>query len=384
MNRENIRGEARVEVSSPWPDRATNLARVPMAFSAVSAITVVSVVSTVMVVAGVMVFALADVQAARRLSRRWREFNETAITRGAAQRVQAAREEMTRAVDAHEAALRALSRGRHPSAHAGVGPDDGAPAGSGTIRDRESDAGEVDDGEATVLSPAVGNAFPPVDLERLEHRRTRAREELLDAQRLWESVRPRHDTASRANLWIGRGSHRAWQLGPIGFERTTIRCDHLLDPECWVVREYRRPRFGLGLGAESASLVLFAAAVDSARLGALVGAALSGPDVALRPGFAPYWWWRRRRRTGPALRAMLSVRSDTDLSAPPSPATIEAVRTALGDEFGVTIDHRGLPGMTEPTVAVHRWGPALLIGSWWGPQPAERRCAASAHTIWWQ
>ncbi|MEZ5228815.1 MAG: hypothetical protein R2710_19765 [Acidimicrobiales bacterium] len=94
----------------------------------------------------------------------------------------------------------------------------------------------------------------------LDDERIAAREALLDAQRLWESVRPRRDTEARVGVWSGRGRLRAWQFGPIGFERVIIRSDHLLDAQCWVVSDYRRLRWGFGFGAEVLDVAVFAAA----------------------------------------------------------------------------------------------------------------------------
>ncbi len=307
----------------------------------------------------VVAFALADLVLARRDRRRWAELDDDAVTRRAAERVVAARAAMTEAVDAHETALRlSPTRSTSISTTSGVeGAGGDQPTDSGPDTDHDSHA-------------------------ELASARDRAREALLDAQRLWEVVRPANDTPVRLALWAGRGRLRAWQLGPIGFERVLLRCDHLLDPSCWELSEHRRIRFGFGLGVESLSVAFFAVRAPSRRLDELVGSALSGPEVALRPGTSLVRWWRRRRRSERAAAATDALLADRALERAPARETVSALSAAIEEEFGATALKAGLPQLARPTAYTHTAGPSLLAGIWWGPRPSRTRCAASTHLVW--
>ena len=212
--------------------------------------------------------------------------------------------------------------------------------------------------------------------------RASAREALIDAQRLWESIRPRHDTDARVGIWSGRGWLRAWQLGPVGFERLMVRSDHLLDPRCWVLTEYRRIRFGFGLGAESVSVALFAAATPSRRLDPLIRELQRGPEVALRPGTAPLRWWRNTRRSQIAQAASQAVMADRRLAHGADPMTTAAVWAAVREDFGEDATTTALPGLAGPIAVAHTSGPSLLIGAWWALRPRARLVAASSHVVW--
>ncbi len=304
-------------------------------------------------------FALLDLVVARRDRRRWAELSDDVVTRRAAERVVAARAAMTEAVDAHETALR-LSRAR-PTSVANTSSGDAA-------------GGDVSTGGG----PGDGVA----DDSALAAARDRTREALLDAQRLWEVVRPSYDTPVRLALWAGRGRLRAWQLGPIGFERVVLRCDHLLDPSCWELSEYRRFRLGLGIGVESLSIAFFAARVPSRRLDELVETVFSGPEAALRPGLSPVRWWRRQRRSERATAATAALLADHALDRAPSRETVSALSASIEEEYGATALKAGLPQLSRPTGYTHTAGPSLLAGFWWGPRPRHRRCASSTHLVW--
>ncbi len=297
-------------------------------------------------------FALVEALLAGRDRRRWALLGDERLTRRAAAAVVEARARLSAALENDHRPERAVRR--HP-ALGNVAP--GVPSGLG---DPER---AVDDG--TEVDGVAG-----------------AREALLDAQRLWASVRPRPDADARVGIWSGRGRLRSWQLGPIGFERVVVRCDHLIDPTCWVLTEYRRFRLGFGLGVESLDLAVFAAGVPSRRLDALLRALLRGPEAAFRPGFAPLRWWRTTRRSQNAQAATNAVFADRRLDRSPLPATSEAVWVAVREDFGSDVERVGLRGVGGPIAVAHTSGPSLLFGWWWGLRPRSRHVAASSHVVW--
>lgn len=219
-------------------------------------------------------------------------------------------------------------------------------------------------------------------LAQLEQHKDVARTQLLDAQRLWESVRPTADADAAVSLWAGFGVLRGWQVGPIGFERAIIRCEHSIDPECWAAWETRRMRFGFALGAESQRLALFAAAVPTNRLGELIGKGMGGSEVALRPGFSPLRWNRRRGRESDPKRATELLLSLRDLTSELAPMARLAVNDAYAGELGEPIENVRSLGDMEGMLSVLSGGPALLVGAWWGKEPAAQLLAGSAHTAW--
>lgn len=302
-------------------------------------------------------FALVDALLASRDRRRWAQLGDETVSRRAAAAVVDARRRLAAALENDHRPERAVRR--HP-ALGNVAP--GVPSGLGEAE--QSSAEQSSD--ATVEVAGVDAA----------------REALLDAQRLWASVRPRRDANARVGIWSGRGRLRSWQLGPIGFERIIVRSDHLIDPDCWVLTEYRRIRFGLGVGVESLDLAVFAAGVPSRRLDALLRELLRGPEVAVRPGFAPLRWWRTTRRSQSAQAATNAVFADRRLDRPPSPATSEAVWVAVREDFGSDVERMGLSGIGGPIAVAHTSGPSLLFGWWWGLRPRSRLVAASSHVVW--
>lgn len=309
----------------------------------------VSAVVIVLCVVAVAIgaFAVADVVIARRDRRRWSDLVDESVSLRAAEAVVRARARLAAVVDAE---VPRHAAHQHPS----KGALRGGPVASGS-----------------------SSSFDGNDPER-----DAAREALLDAQRLWESVRPPRDTAARVGIWSGRGWLRAWQFGPIGFERIVIRADHLVDAECWVLHEYRRFRFGFGLGAETQTIAVFAAGTPSRRLDELLRTLLGGGEAAFRLGFAPRRWWSTRQRSPIAQAATHAVLADRRVRRPPDPATTAAVWAAVREDFGDQVTTRGLPGLQSPLAVAHTAGPSLLVGAWWGSKPKSRVAAASSHVVW--
>lgn len=247
--------------------------------------------------------------------------------------------------------------------------------------ERRTDSG-TDPGRSDADLSARQRAIEALDADRLA-----ARERLLDAQRLWSSVRPGDQPDSRIDAWFGSGSMRAWNFGPIGHERFTIRLDHAVDQRCWVIVEVSRARVGFGLGLERQRLGLFSIRANARQLPELVIAGLSGREAAVRPGFVPTRTWRRERRMGPAKaanRVLLGQTDFADLMAGPDDATRATALAGLGYELGMTVDNdaRLPPGPGLLTIATS--GPSCLLGAWTGPSPTLWIRASSGHGVWQQ
>ncbi|MFT7601541.1 MAG: hypothetical protein ACI8TP_004500 [Acidimicrobiales bacterium] len=236
----------------------------------------------------------------------------------------------------------------------------------------------------SLFRPAAETPFAgsSLGIEQLEANKEIARTELLDAQRLWESVRPSVAPDAAISLWTGYGVLRGWQLGPIGFERAFVRCEHILDPTCWAAFELKRMRWGFALGAESQRLALFAAAVPTERVAEILSQGLGGAEAALRPGFAPTRWWRRRGRLPAPRRASGALLQTFDLADGLDEPTRAVVRKAFEVEMGDTPENIRSLGDLDGVLSILAGGPSALVGVWAGPQPQARLLAGSAHTSW--
>lgn len=240
-------------------------------------------------------------------------------------------------------------------------------------------------GAATDPTPDAA-ALDPVLVEA-ERAKDAARGELLDAQRLWAASR--ESDADRPEptptLWTGRGVLVGGNLGPIGWERATIRLTHLLDDDCWAIVRISRPRLGLGFGAEVQRLAIAGAGVDAAGLRSLVGVAFSGPEVAARPGFAPARTLRRLRRTEPTRSSLTSQLRGASMGRVLDPRDAELSAEMLATfeaEFGHALE-RGMDlGLDRGLLGIHTRGPSLLLGAWSGPKPRIRVELASPHRGW--
>ncbi len=223
------------------------------------------------------------------------------------------------------------------------------------------------------------------ELPDLEAAKEAARERLLDAQRLWDAVKPGHGPVADIDLWMGFGFMRGWQIGPIGYERMFVRMDHAIDSTCWVVWEFRRPRFGFGLGYERQRLALFCVRTDEKTLPSLVGRAFDGHEIAARPGFVPSRVWRRFRRDDEAKsanKALLSRHQLSDLISGPDQATRRVVTAAFEAELGNKLHNiRALPA-GPGILSIHAKGPSLSLGAWTGPTPEAELRASSGHKTW--
>ncbi len=248
-------------------------------------------------------------------------------------------------------------------------------------RKRES----VGAGPTSEGGPSTGSQLFPTELPDLEEAKERAREKLLDAQRLWESVKPGEGPNSEVDIWMGFGFMRGWQIGPIGYERMFVRMDHAVDSNCWVVWEFRRPRIGLGLGYERQRLALFCVRADDVTLPSLVSRAFDGHEVAVRPGFVPSRFWRRFRREDGAKaanKALLKRHQLSDLISGPDLPTRRVVAAAFEDELGAKLDQiRSLPA-GPGILSIHAKGPSLSLGAWTGRSPRAELRASSGHKTW--
>lgn len=296
-------------------------------------------------------FALYERSVAARTRQRLLAIRPEAASQHAASNVVRARSEFSLAVEAYERAMAASSRVAEPSV---IGA-------SGT----------------TLEAP-----LPPTHIQDLEQQKDRTRTELLDAQRLWESVRPSADVDASVSLWSGFGVLRGWQFGPVGFERAFVRTEHIIDPSCWAVWEVKRMRFGLALGAETQRLALFGAAVPTDRVGEILGQGMGGGEVAFRPGFSPQRWWRRSRRLPEAQLATDKLLALRSVDAEIDRGSRKAVDSALEDEMGQPVDTVASLGDMDGLLSVLAGGPSLLVGAWWGTEPTAELLAGSAHTAW--
>ena len=237
---------------------------------------------------------------------------------------------------------------------------------------------------APTFRRASGSVVDMNGIADLEHRKEIARNALLDAQRLWDSVRPADRPDSPLDLWSGTGVLRGWQVGPIGFERAFIRCDHVVDASCWAAFEVKRLRLGLALSMEEQHLAVFAAAVPAERMGEIIGRSMGGAELAVRPGFAPLRSWRRARRIPEARRAAFSLLTTRTPGQAIDSGTRATVRNAIEVELGQPLDRlRSLGGITG-VMSVLASGPSLTLGAWAGRSPHAELLAASPHTAWHQ
>lgn len=313
--------------------------------------------------AAVLVFAVYESGRARRQRQAFLRLRNDTVSHQAAAEVVSARAEFGQAVEEYEEAMTGAQR---------------------TI-DVTSGAGSV------AISGGSGGLFESVDappvqagpsIADLEHRKDEARARLMNAQRAWEAVRPSSGPSSTLDLWSGNGVLRGWQFGPIGFERAFIRCEHVVDPDCWAAWEVKRLRLGFAFGAEEQRLALFAAAVPIDRMTEIVGRAMGGTEVALRPGFAPLRWWRRNRRIPAARRATYSLLTTRELDHTTDDATRFTVRSAIETELGQSIDDIRELGDVDGVLSVLAAGPSVALGFWTGRSPAAEMLAASPHTSW--
>ncbi len=321
----------------------------------------------------VAVFAMYESSAARRQRRAIVGLRAEAPSQRAAAAVVKARGEFTEAVEAYEMAM------------AGVAASVGRPlerVSAGGVSGGSSLFGEdhLFDQSPNGPSPMVGLA----DIAELEHRKEIARTNLLDAQRLWDSVRPSHGPESNLDLWSGSGVLRGWQVGPIGFERAYVRCDHVVDPDCWSAWEVKRLRVGFAFGMEEQHLAIFAAAVPIERVGEIVGRSMGGAELALRPGFSPLRAWRRVRRVPEARRAAFSLLTTRTPDQATDIATRATVRNAIEVELGQPLDSVRSLGGVDGVMSVLASGPSLMAGAWFGRSPQAELLAASPHTAWHQ
>ena len=224
------------------------------------------------------------------------------------------------------------------------------------------------------------------DTESLEQTKDQKRARLLDAQRLWESVRPEPGPRSELDLWIGTGTLRAWQLGPIGREMVIVRFDHALDENCWVAWGARRLRIGFGLGAESQRMAMLAIGSSIDQLEDLTSESLDGGEIAIRPGFVPLRALRRvftRPRMRRACAALLhgAGRPHT-LANGPSADTREIVLAALLPQMDHDAADPGKLPVKRLKLITRTRGPSFLVGFWTGRKPALHVLARSNHGPW--
>lgn len=237
------------------------------------------------------------------------------------------------------------------------------------------------------IHPEVQNNAGGPEVERLIMQKSEARQRLVEAQNLWDAVRPGALPAAAANLWFGSGFMRAWQLGPLGFERFYYRFDHAVDPSCWAIFEASRFRFGIGLGAETQTLALFAAGASADELGDLSGLAFGGPEVAFRPGFVPMRTWRRARRSPHAKaanNALLQSHRVSDLTDGLSPKARSLAIAAFEVELGESLTRTTALPDGPALISVITKGPSFLLGAWAGRTPAPKIRGRSDHGAWKQ
>ncbi|MCG8591159.1 MAG: hypothetical protein MJE66_17855 [Proteobacteria bacterium] len=222
-------------------------------------------------------------------------------------------------------------------------------------------------------------------VEELDAEREAARQELLEAQRSADALSLGHGPDSRVHAFAGSGVMRAWQLGPVGFERFWIRLDHAVDPDCWVLYEAKRMRWGLGLGAERQRLALQSLRASAEQLPVLLRAGLDGRELAFRPGIVPSRVWYRLRR--PSLhrtlnRALLGRARLDSMGGPPDREVRGVVLAAFADEAGAPLPSLDVLPKGPGLLRIAASGPALMFGAWSGRRPGLRVVAASAHDVW--
>lgn len=224
------------------------------------------------------------------------------------------------------------------------------------------------------------------DLMELEREKDSARDHLLDAQRLWESVKPATGPASPLDLWFGTGLLRGWMLGFIGYERAFIRLDHAVDPACWGVWKISRFRFGLGFGAEKQHLAVLASGADIRQLENLISHGFDGSEVAFRPGFGPVRWYRLRTQpvwSRKASEILLKGTSGRRAVMWGANADVRAkVADAFEAELKTPLPKMGRMQIEDSVLTTATSGPALIAGVWTGRRPQPHFVAGSNHTTW--
>lgn len=224
------------------------------------------------------------------------------------------------------------------------------------------------------------------DLAELERQKDEARDHLLDAQRLWEAVKPASGPSSPLDLWFGTGSLRGWMLGPVGYERAFVRLDHAVDPSCWAVWKIGRFRFGFGLGAERQHLALLASGADLRQLESLISHGFDGSEVAFRPGFSPLRWYRLRtqplwsRRASEALLA--GTGGHTAVMWGADQETRARVSEAFEVEVGVPLSKMGRMPIADSVLTTSTSGHAFIAGIWTGRRPHAYFLTGSNHSNW--
>lgn len=306
------------------------------------------------------------------------------VVRQAMQGVLIARNAFADAVDRYEDAVARLD-----TSVESVESSQTASAGSAGASGRAASApgGAPSEQPGDPLTPGVDAIFGdrPKDLLQLEVDKGAARERLLDAQRLWDAIRPGEVPDARHDLWMGSGFMRGWQFGPIGYERAFVRLDHLTDASAWAIWEIRRPRFGFGLGYERQRLALFCLRTSTRQLSTLLGQAFDGPEFAFRPGISPTRTWRRLRRdpmARKANRALLKRHELGQLITGPDPETRAIVTAAFEAELGQPLGQIESLPPGPGLLSIHTKGPSLSFGVWTGPRPIAEMRASSGHTAW--
>ncbi len=226
------------------------------------------------------------------------------------------------------------------------------------------------------------------DLQLMEEQKDQRRARLMEAQRLWETVRPAASPESPVRFWIGVGELWGWSLLVAGFESAIIRLEHPLDRDCWVVVETRRLRLGPALGAERLRLGLV---IDGAHIGQLtdlIQAAMGSAEVAVRPGLSIARSLGERRHDARPLLTGLRATLDRDRSVftdgVPDGVRQQAIAhltSGRGIELGQPDD--GLGERADGIgLRIGSSGISLLAGMWTGRRPAARILAASNHQAW--
>lgn len=240
-------------------------------------------------------------------------------------------------------------------------------------------------GSSSVLSGDLTSS--DADLETMERRKDQRRTRLLEAQRIWEEVRPASEPASPVPVWIGAGELRGWSLGLIGHEATFLRFEHALDPTCWVVLETRRFRFGPAIGAERLRLGVVVEGADITQLTDLLQVAMGSPEVALRPGTSVVRAFTARRVGGASLFSALRGTADSSSRLYVNGFDQDVRQQSLAylsGIHGLDLDqtNAGLAGFDRIRLRITSSGPALLVGVWFGRRPSARIMAGSNHQAW--
>ena len=225
------------------------------------------------------------------------------------------------------------------------------------------------------------------DLEVMERRKDQRRTRLLEAQRMWEDVRPAVEPASPIPVWIGAGELRGWSLGLIGHEAAFLRFEHALDSSCWVVLETRRFRFGPALGAERLRLGVVVEGAEITQLADLLQVAMGSPEAAFRPGTSLVRAVSARRVDATNLFSSLRAGVDSSSRLYVNGFDDDVRQASLGylsATHGLDLDqsNAGLAGFDRIRLRITSSGPALLVGAWVGRRPSARIMAGSNHQAW--